>query len=104
MTLPAQVDIAAATVEESLYVVPVSTTSTVRIIVVNRNTTQVAFRVAHVPGGGSAGDANYLAYDRIISANEELMSTVIDMLTTDELRIQSDTLDVTFQVQGIEIT
>lgn len=103
MTLPAQVDIALAATEESLYVVPGSVTATVRIIVINRSPGTIKFRVAHVPGGGAAAGANYLAYDRGILANEERMSTVLDLKPNDEIRVQSDTLNVTFQVQGIEI-
>lgn len=103
MALPAQVDIALAATEESLYILPASMTATVRVVVVNRNSTVIAFRVAHVPGGGAAAGLNYKAFDRSCPGNEERVSHVFDMETVGaELRIESDTLNVTFQVDGVE--
>lgn len=105
MALPAQVDIALAATEESLYIVPALTAATVRILFINRNATAVTFRAAHVPSpGGASAVINSLGFDHNLPGNEERQSPILDMNAGDEIRVQASATGVTVQAQGVERT
>lgn len=99
--------IAAANTEESLYVVPASTMVVGQIVVANTSTSSNrAFRVAIVSGGGSAGAADFIAYDSPLVPGECWTFSGVTLNAGDEVRVQSDATSTTagtgciFQIYG----
>lgn len=83
--------ISSANTEESMYVVPSGKTVIGQIIVANTSTTNNRkFRLAIVSGGGSAGAADFLAYDVTLTPGETWTVTGITITASDEIRVQSD--------------
>lgn len=101
-----QAAIAVADTEQSLYVVPASTEAVVSSIVIcNRGAAKATYRWAVVPGGGSAGDANWQEYDSEVDRNvSEFRTLGCTLPATAEVRIQADTTDVSFTLFYVEVT
>ena len=96
-----------ASSETSLYVVPASTSAVVSSIVIcNRGSGDALYRVAVVPGGGSAGNANYVVYDAKLLKETipDALVIGITMATGDEIRVEADTADVSFSAFGTEVS
>jgi hypothetical protein len=102
----AQAAIAVANTEQSLYVVPAATEviiSTLKIC--NRGSAKATYRWAIVPGGGSAGAANWQEYDAEVDGNVTEFRTLGDTLPAlAELRIQADTTDISFTISFVKVT
>jgi hypothetical protein len=96
----------AATTLTAIYTVPVSTQTTCSTIVVcNRNAVAIKFRVSVAIGGAADAVAQYLYYDVALAKNDTFAATFgITLATTDVVRVQSDTANVSFNLFGAEIT
>jgi hypothetical protein len=100
----------AANTEESMYVVPASTAVVGWIGVFNTGTGNRTFRLAIVSGGGSAGAADYVAYDVSLTPGESWDITGLTLAATDEIRVESDATSTTagtgviFHLYGETIT
>ena len=96
----------AATTETVLYTVP-SATSTVcsSIIICNRGTAAVNFRVSLSQGGATpTANKDYIYYSLIIPANDTFIATIgISLATTDKVRVYASTANVSFNLFGEEI-
>lgn len=99
--------IAAANTEESLYVVPALSAVVGQLIAANTSTSNNrSFRVAVVSGGGSAGAADFLAYDVTITPGETWVLGGLTLNAADEVRVQSNATSTTagtgiiFQIYG----
>lgn len=100
-----QVTPAAATLT-TLYTVPAATSASISSIVIcNQNATQVLFRISLAIAGASNTTAQYLYYDLPLLANDTFIATVgISLATTDVVRVQSDTTNVSFNLLGVEVS
>jgi len=99
--------IAAANTEESLYVVPASSAVIGQLVAANTSTSSNrTFRVAVVSGGGSAGAADFIAYDVTITPGETWVFGGLTLNAADEIRVQSSATSTTagtgiiFQLYG----
>lgn len=101
-----QATIAVADTEQSLYVVPASTTTVVSSLVVcNRSVSKVTYRWAVVPAGGAAAAANWQEFDSELPANESAFRTLgVTLPTSAEIRIQADSTSVSFSLYYVEVT
>ena len=96
-----------ATILTNLYTVPASTSTYVTsIIICNQNSaTTVKFRVSVAPGGAVDNAKQYLYYDLPLDNNDTFIATIgITLATTDVIRVQSDTTNVSFNLLGIELS
>ena len=92
-----------AAVETALYAP--ANRATVRVVIANRNPAAVAkIRVILRAGTGPTVDADYLAWDEPIPAEQSRVSPVFDISNPPELRVRSDVANVTAQANGIERT
>ena len=97
----------AATTETVLYTVP-SATSTVcsSIIICNRGTAAVNFRVSLSQGGATpTANKDYIYYDVMIAGNDTFVATIgVTLATTDVVRVYSGNSSLSFQLFGTEIS
>lgn len=94
-----------AATETTLYTCASSNGTTVSTIMVcNTTASGDTFRIAVVPGGGSASTVNWVYYNVSIAANETFAATVgITLENTDVIRIYSTNGYCSFSVFGIEL-
>ena len=96
----------AATTETVLYTVP-GLTSTVcsSIIICNRGTAAVNFRVSLSPAGAATANKDYIYYDVMIAGNDTFVATIgVTLATTDVVRVYSGNSSLSFQLFGTEIS
>ena len=91
----------AATTYTSVYTVPVTTLSYVNVNIANRNTTNVAVRVA-ITTGATPTTAQFIEYDVDIAPNGVLERSGLVMDTGKELVVYSDTTNVSVAIYGVE--
>ena len=100
----AQAAIAVADTEQSLYVAA-NPTVVSSIVICNRVSSKASYRWAVVPGGGAAGAANWQEYDSEVDANTSEFRTLgVTIPSSAEVRIQTDTTDVSFSVYYVVVT
>ncbi len=88
-----------------LYTVPAATSSTVSTINVCNQGTATTFRISVAPAGVADALTQYLVYDAPILSNDSLPFTIgITLATTDKIRVQSASGNVSFSAFGVEIT
>lgn len=87
-----------------LYTVPGATQTTVSTLYVsNHNATTIKFRVSVAIAGAVDDPKQYLYFDTLITANATFAATVgLALSATDKIRVQSDTLNVSFSAFGLE--
>jgi hypothetical protein len=95
-----------ATTETLLYVVPAATSAIgSSIIIANRGTSVVTFRVSIAVGGLTTTNKDYLYYDLPIGANDTFIATIgITLATTDEVRVYASNTNLSFSLYGSEIS
>ena len=95
-----------ATTETLLYVVPSATTAIgSSIIIANRGTSVVTFRVSIAVSGAVTTNKDYLYYDLPIGANDTFIATIgITLATTDEVRVYASNTNLSFSLYGSEIS
>ena len=91
----------AATTYTSVYTVPVTTLSYVNVNIANRNTTNVAVRVA-ITTGATPTTAQFIEYDVDIAPNGVLERSGLVMDTGKQLVVYSDTTNVSVAIYGVE--
>jgi hypothetical protein len=96
----------AATTLTDAYTVPAATSAVVSTITVaNRSATATTFRLAIAIAGAGAANAQYLAYDVVISGNETKAFTIgATLAATDVVRVYATLATVSFNVFGSELT
>lgn len=100
-----QSDAAAGTLT-TLYTVPSATSAAVSSLVVcNRNTSAVSFRVAVAVAGAADDVKQYLYFDTPLSASDTFVATIgLTLATTDVVRVYSAAGRVSFSLFGVETT
>ena len=96
----------AATTATTLYTVPASTSAIgSSIIIANRSTSVVTFRVSIAVSGAATTNKDYLYYDLPIGANDTFIATIgITLATTDVVRVYASNTNLSFSLYGSEIT
>ena len=89
-----------------LYLVPASTEAIVSTITVaNREAASNTFRIATKSDNSAVADADYIAYDTTIEANDTITLTLgITLQAGAEISVGASDANVTFQAFGTEIT
>jgi hypothetical protein len=93
----------AATTETLLYTVPALKVATVNVRVTNQNPSAVKVRVAITEGGAASVD-DYITYDKQMEGSGILEETGIVCSAGEEVRVYSDTANVSVRVHGFEET
>lgn len=93
----------AATNLEDLYEVPAATTAAIRVTACNQGV-DTTFRLSLAPLGAADDPEQYAYFDVPIAAGESFATTIFMMAATDVLRCYSDSGDVSFMANGLEIT
>ena len=94
--------VADASAEVVAYTAPANKNVKIKITVANRAATSATFRVALLQDGTTTGDEDYIAYDKLITANDSVTSVTFTMNASDSVTVMSSTATVTFLVYGIE--
>ena len=89
-----------------LYTVPAATEGIVSSVVAcNRSAVAKTFRVSVAVAGASDDPEQYYVYDRSIPANDTTIVQIgISLAATDVVRVYASTTDVSFSINGMEIT
>lgn len=95
-----------AGVQTLLYTVPAATSTTVSSLVVcNRNSYAIKFRVSIEVGGAVDDPKQFLYYDTPLGANDTFVATIgATLATTDDVDVMSDRGGVSFNLFGVEVT
>lgn len=96
----------AATTLTALYTVPASTQTTCSSVVVcNQNGGAIKFRISVAVAGEADTPKQYLYWDVSVAKGDSFVATLgITLATTDVVRVQSDTANVSFNLFGAEIS
>lgn len=89
----------------TLYTVPADTSASVSsVIVCNQNSSQILFRFSVAIAGASDDPKQYLYFDLPLDGNDTFIATIgISLGAADEVRVQSDTDNVSFNIFGVEV-
>ncbi len=90
-----------ATTLTELYRVPAQKKATVRVIIVNRST-QTSFRVSAAVDGAVDEVKQYVAYDKIIAAQDTGVTVEFKLGADDVVRVYAGTANLSFTCTGIE--
>ena len=85
-----------------LYTAPSNVSTTGRVFVTNR-AAAATFRIAVAVAGADDSDEQYIAYDTAIGANENIATIAFFMGSTDVVRVESSTNDLSFTFTGTEV-
>lgn len=88
----------------TLYTVPAATEFVGVLFAANRAGVDKTFRLALSIGGAAVTDAAYLAYDVTIPANDSIPVSGISLSATDVVRVYGSDANVSFVLEGVEIT
>ena len=97
----------AATTEESLYTVPVSTQAVVSsIAITNQAASSATFRIAIRPSADATTTAkHYLVYGTTVGAADTVVLTIgVTMAASDKIRVFGSTATLSFSAFGSEIS
>ena len=94
----------AANIATVLYTVPDLTQTVVSsLVVANRTSGELTFRVSVSPAGAATDVADYLFYDVPLAGNSTLTATLgITLTETDVVRTYSSATGVSFNLFGVE--
>ncbi len=100
-----QEDLPATTLTD-VYTCPASTEAVISTIVLaNRTSSAMSYRIAIRPAGASISDEHYLAYDTALAANDSTALTLgVTMEATDVLSVYASAVDMSVNVFGTEIS
>lgn len=91
----------------TLYTVPGATSAvTSALAICNQNSTSVKVRVWIAVGGASLNTKQYICYDTRIPPNMPPIEVMhgVPLATTDVVKVQADTANVSFNLSGSELT
>jgi hypothetical protein len=96
----------AATTLTALYTVPGSTAATASTLsICNRTSSLVKVRVSVAVAGAADSLEQYLFYDLKVLGNDSVFATIgLTLATTDVVRVYTDTLGVSFNLFGVEVS
>lgn len=97
---------AAATTPEDFYTAPdLSQVTCSSLVVCNRTTGALTFRVSVAKAGVVAADAQYLFYDVSLAANSTMTATIgITLAQDDVIRTYASATGLSFNLFGVETT
>ena len=95
-----------ATADTAFYTVPADTETVVStFIICNRGTASATYRINTRIDGTATADANALAYDATVAANDTIALTLgITLNASDQISLMASNTNLTFQAFGAEIT
>jgi hypothetical protein len=95
-----------ATADTSFYTVPALTETVVSTFVIcNRGTAAATYRINTRIDGTATANANYLAFDSSVPANDTIALTLgITLNASDQISCMASNTNLTFQAFGAEIT
>lgn len=90
----------------TLYTVPALTSVVLSsLMVTNRGTASAKYRISIAVAGAADATSQYIRYDAVLLPNEaRTIVAGITLATTDVIRVQSDTGQVTFSAFGVQVT
>jgi len=100
-----QSDLPATTLTD-VYTVPSATETVIStVILANRTSSAMTFRIAIRPDGATISDEHYIAYDVPLAANDSTTLTLgITLDATDVLSVYASAVDMSVNVFGTEIS
>ncbi len=90
-----------ATTLTDLYTVPASKNAEVQVIITNRST-QTTFRIAGAIDGAIDANKQYLAYDKVIAANDSVTTLPFKLGADDKVRVYAGSANLSFTCTGTE--
>ncbi len=95
-----------ATTLTTVYTVPSATETVISTVVLaNRTSSSINFRLAIQPNGATISDEMYLAYDVPLAGNDSTTLTLgITLDGADELSVYASAVDMSVNVFGTEIS
>jgi hypothetical protein len=96
----------AATTLTALYTVPAATQVTCSTLVVcNQGVVGIKFRVSVAVAGAADTGKQYLYFDVALARNDSFAATLgITLGAGDVVRVQTDTVNVSFSLFGVEVS
>lgn len=96
----------AAVTLSPLYTVPAATQTAVSTLqVCNRENVSATFRIAVAVAGAADAIAQYLYYDALVPANTSVSITIgITLASTDVVRVQASSSNLSFNLFGVEVS
>ncbi len=90
---------------DNIYTVPSSTEAIAFVTAANVGSSAQTIRIMHAPAGAADDPDHRVLYDYSLPANDNYIHPKpLYMATTDVIRVRASSTDVTFTVDGIEIT
>lgn len=95
-----------ADTDANLYTVPDSTSAAISSIVIcNRGSADMTYRVAVRPAGAALSNEHYIAYGIPLGANDSVPLTLgITLAATDVITVRANSANASFSAFGSEIT
>jgi hypothetical protein len=90
----------------NVYTVPAATQAVISTVVIaNRSSSNVNYRLAVQPAGAALSNQHYIAYDSVVAGNDSIaLSLGITMGNTDVLSVNASSNVLSFSVFGSEVT
>lgn len=89
----------------TLYTVPALTSVVLSSLMVTNRGTSAKYRISIAVAGAADATSQYIRYDAVLLPNEaRTIVAGITLATTDVIRVQSDTGQVTFSAFGVQVT
>ncbi len=84
-----------------LYKVPNRRKASVQVIITNRSA-EASFRIAVAINNAADSPEQYIAYDKVISANDTGITAEFNLSGYDTVRVYSNSSNISFNCTGIE--
>ena len=88
----------------TIYTAPSATEVVAKFVAANRASVVKTFRMAVSPAGAAIADDHYWFFDVGIPANDTVEVDGISMAPTDVVRVYGEDANVSFNLNGVEIT
>ena len=86
---------------DDLYTVPSGVAAQGQVIITNRGA-QTSFRVSAAQDGAVDDNKQYVAYDKIVAANDTGVTVTFRLGSGDKIRVYAGSVNLTFICTGIE--
>jgi len=84
-----------------LYTIPANKNATVKVVAANRGS-ETVFRIWVALDAAATANAQYLAFDKTLAANDSLVTASFMAGGEDVVRVRAGSANVSFSVSGIE--